>query len=377
MRTGAGPPAQVGTSDNARDDNNLGIEMYGAGVFSNPGVWTVNADCADELTGSVSHQANGAEMDATFAPPGGLQLAARLCQVDHFNWQQTINYMPAPNASLRLGPKPEAYVTAPPKFFDPPPLGFYDMSCHDLDCKGGAGPVHINACPKAFDESFPFYFSAAELAKVTTNVLTFDDVPDDPCYSGADPNSANLGAHFEFTTWLEGVDAAGNPVDLPVKNSWDWLSTFDGKTGGAWGPKNVGTPDPGSGTGGTAVLSVNGVPTRGPCANDATSLVAAKRGGYIYSMGTGRFTEMVTLTNTSAGTVTGPIALALDYLPTGVSLWNAAGETDCTEPVGSPYATAAGNLAPGQSVTLNLQFTDPAMSAISYTPRVLAGSAPQ
>ena len=377
--TGAGPPGVIGTADSAREDGFLASPwfQYGGGVLSNPGFWTVDADCAGELTGSVSHQANGAEMDGTFAPPGGLPLAARLCQVDHFNWQQQITHMPAPNGSLRLGPQPEAYVTAPPNIYDPPPLGFYDMSCHPLDCRGGAGPVHINVCPKAYDQSYPFYYSAAELANSATNVLTFWDAPDDPCYSGADPNSANPGAHFEFTTWLEGVDAAGNPVDLPVKNSWNWMSTFDGKTGGAWGAKNLGTPDPGSGTGGTAVLSVNGVPTRGPCANDATSLVAAKRGGYIYSMGTGRFTEMVTLTNTSAGTVTGPISLVLDNLSSSVSLENAAGATFCTEPVGSPYATAAGGLAPGQSVTLNLQFTDPTGVAISYTPRVLAGSGTQ
>jgi hypothetical protein len=362
------------------DEVSLATNSYSSVPFGvgNVGFWIGHPTCAELLANSVTHQANGATMQATFAPPGGLQFTAGICGVDHFDWQQTINYISTPNAWRLLGPKPEPFFSPslfspPPPAFDPPPVGLIDPAPQDVDCKG----KQWTEAQIPIKQSYPLYYSADEVqANGGFRTLSFTDTPNDACFSGNDP-SGNPGAHIEFTTWLVGVDADGNPVDLPVQNSWNWLSTWDGTNGGAYGIKNLLPPDPGSGSGGTAILSVNGVPTRGPCANNATSLVAAKRGGYIYSMGTGRFTEMVTLTNTSAAPVTGPIALVLDNLTSGVSLENAAGATNCTEPVGSPYASAAGGLAPGQSVTLNLQFTDPAMSAISYTPRVLAGSAPQ
>ncbi len=345
-----------------------------ADAWWNPGRWVGHSDCPGIINGSVAHQASGEEMNATFSPPGGLNYAATVCGVDHFNWQQTINLMPAPNAWLRKGPLPEAFATAPPKIPDPPPVGFLDPADYDLDCNGKA----LTAKMTKVDQSFPFYYSAGELATHSTaNTLSFYDAPNDPCYSGADPNSPAPGAHFEFTTWLVGVDASGAVVNLPAATNWDWLSTYNGKTGGTSGAKNLGTPDDGSGTGGVSVLSVNGVSTRGACATDATASVSVKRGGFVYNMASGRFTQTVTLTNTSAGIISGPIVLVADDLPGGVSLYNASGATFCSEPVGSPYASVTGNLGSGQSISFTLQFTDATKAPISYTSRVLAGPGPE
>jgi hypothetical protein len=110
------------------------------------------------------------------------------------------------------------------------------------------------------------------------------------------------------------------------------------------------------------------------CAPDVSNSVSVTRSGYSYSAIFKRYAQVVTLTNTSASPISGPIYLALDNLSGTASLYNAAGKTGCAAPTGSPYVTVAGPLAAGAHVTAVLQFTDPTNTAISYTPRVLAGA---
>ena len=56
------------------------------------------------------------------------------------------------------------------------------------------------------------------------------------------------------------------------------------------------------------------------------------------------------------------------------TLFNATGTTDTLElPSGSPYINAVVTLAPGQSVGIQMQFTDPTKGVITYNTRVLAG----
>lgn len=113
-------------------------------------------------------------------------------------------------------------------------------------------------------------------------------------------------------------------------------------------------------------------------AGNVSSLVSVVRGGYVYNFATGRYAQTVTLTNNSSVTISGPISLVFDNLSSNAQLFNATGSTDSLmAPAGSPYLDAAVNLAPGQSITLNNQFTNPTKAAISYSTRVLAGSGPR
>jgi CSLREA domain-containing protein len=110
------------------------------------------------------------------------------------------------------------------------------------------------------------------------------------------------------------------------------------------------------------------------CAGDVSASVTVMRGGYVLNPVTGRYAQTVTVTNTSAGTITGPISLVLDSLSIDATLFNATGTTDSLElPAGSPYLNANANLAAGQSTMFALQFTDPTRGAITYNTRVLAG----
>jgi hypothetical protein len=348
---------------------------YSAGSYTyDPGSWSApNPDCASVLTGSVSRDTNGSEITATFTPNGGsIALAANLCGVHHFSWQQFMTFLSNPNTWLALGPKPEHILTAPPKISDPPPAGLVDPAPHSIVCRGNKWNV---AALDKDDGSYPFYYNAAELAKYTTaSTLSFYDNPNDACFSGAGPIE-NPGAHIEFTTTLVGADASGHVINLPVVNTWNWLSTFNGTAGGAYLHKNLSPSDPGTGTGGVEVFSVNGVSTRGTCASDATVDVKVGLGGYAYNMATSRFSQKATLTNTSGATIAGPLSLVLDGLPTGVSLYNETGATNCAAPMGSPFINFDGDLAAGASVAVTLLLPDPMMTPITYKPRVLAGTA--
>jgi len=337
------------------------------------GWWSSAPTCSTALQNSVNWTTNGSAISATFNPHGGsIAVAANLCGVSYFNWQQFMTYLSNPNTWLALGPKPEHILTAPPKISDPPPAGLVDPSPHIIVCRGVRWSVAALDPP---DGSYPFYYNLAEIAKYSTDsTLWFYDNPNDACFSGAGP-AENPGAHIEFSTTLVGVDSARNVVKLPVANNFTWLSTYNGTAGGAYLHKNLNPPDPGTGTGGVTVLSVNGVSTLGTCAADVTANVNVAPGGYVYSMGTGRFSQKVTLTNTSGVVIAGPLSLVLDSLPGGVSLYNGTGATACAAPIGSPFVNFNGDLAAGASESVTLQLPDPTMTAITYTPRVLAGTA--
>jgi hypothetical protein len=90
---------------------------------------------------------------------------------------------------------------------------------------------------------------------------------------------------------------------------------------------------------------------------------------------TKRYVQIVTLTNNSSGTIAGPISLVLDDLPEGVMLSNLSGYTSLMLPAGSAYIdTPVPQLAPGQSITFPLLFTNPGRIPLSLMTRVLAHS---
>lgn len=113
------------------------------------------------------------------------------------------------------------------------------------------------------------------------------------------------------------------------------------------------------------------------CAANFSDQIAVVQSGYRYNNAAKQFVQTVTLINTGSE-VTGLLSLVLDSLPQGVSLASASGVTSCSVPAGSPYVNVAlgssNGLAIGQSVQATIQFNDPTMAAITYMPRVIAGS---
>jgi len=97
---------------------------------------------------------------------------------------------------------------------------------------------------------------------------------------------------------------------------------------------------------------------------DVTPYAAISRSGLTFNRFTNKYAGTVTITNPGGQTLTGPLQFRLQGLPAGVTLANQTGVKD-----GVPYiALPAGDLAPGQSVTLTTTFSNPSKVGIGYTP---------
>ena len=105
-------------------------------------------------------------------------------------------------------------------------------------------------------------------------------------------------------------------------------------------------------------------------AANLSSQMQISRSGLTYNSATGRYSGTLTVVNGTGHTVAGPIEVALYNLTAGVSLYNRSGATGD----GTPYIGTSTTLAPGSSVTINLQFTGPNGVQIGYTNKVYAGT---
>jgi hypothetical protein len=108
---------------------------------------------------------------------------------------------------------------------------------------------------------------------------------------------------------------------------------------------------------------------------NVTSEVNISPSGFQLNRNTGFYVQTVTLTNSLAIPVTGPLYLVIAGLPNGVRLATAgAGLTQTAQPTGSSYVKLqlAGGLTlqPGASISLTLQFLNPARVRISYNPEI-------
>ena len=114
------------------------------------------------------------------------------------------------------------------------------------------------------------------------------------------------------------------------------------------------------------------------CAADVTALVDVVGSAIRVDRKTGNLIQKVTLKNVGSSALTGPIALVLDSLPSGISLIGAIGTTGCAAPRGSPYVMvnmgSDSVLTVRERATVELRFIQTGSTALSYTTRVLAGA---
>lgn len=103
---------------------------------------------------------------------------------------------------------------------------------------------------------------------------------------------------------------------------------------------------------------------------DVTAQVATYSSGLTFKRKTKTYEGTITITNTSATAIAGPLQLELGSLSAGVTLVNASGNHG-----GNPYiTTAVAGLAPGGSVVVSVTFSNPARVGISYSARVYSGT---
>jgi len=350
------------------------------------------------------------------SPTGTLQAAAKACGFEGFEWQQTISNnpctllplltkvlpgtgifpeVPSDIPSQDLCPDGSITATSASPLSDPPDGGEYNP----------ANPNYVYYNP------FPFYYDWATVLEaelfpgsingcVTPNtergkplicfplvsaddkVLAFYDNPDGgqlPGISASSSPSAN--SFIGFKTTLVGVSNQANQGNASCGTGsalyctplywWAWNTTFNGTKGGisqlAAG-LNPDPTDPGSGTGGITVTSINGVqlpPVVPP------NQVATTASGLAYSRVSQTFNGTVTITNISSSAISGPLQIFFTGLTAGVTLANATNNLS-----GTPYLTVpgVGSLAPGQKATVTVQFKDPSNAPINSTPVIYSGS---
>jgi hypothetical protein len=291
--------------------------------------------------------------------------AASKCGFIDFNWQQTITAYPTPSNLAYCTDNIEPYGNCMFANYQPNvPL----VAPYTDPVPGGYTYQHF------VDDSYPFYCAVTGPAGATCprgpNFLLFQDIPADlamnPIYNTLPPGTKPTGVFMAFTTTLVGV--LPGYVPGPALFQWTWISTFDGSVGFVSVTKNSTPADPGSGTGGITITSINGVqlPTAVPA-----SQVATTASGLAYSRVSQTFNGTVTVRNISSTVITGPFQILFFGMPANVTLVNATGNLS-----GTPYLTVPGvaTLPSGRSVTVSVEFKNPSNVTINSTPVIYAGS---
>jgi hypothetical protein len=99
--------------------------------------------------------------------------------------------------------------------------------------------------------------------------------------------------------------------------------------------------------------------------------VATTASGLTYSRVSQTFNGTVTVRNIGSSAISGPLQILFTGLPANVTLVNASGSLS-----GSPFLTvsALASLAPGQSVSVGVQFKNPSNTNINFTIVIYSGS---
>lgn len=318
------------------------------------------------LPNNTDHQPTA--MYATFTPTDSngntmtIEAAGRACGYvfPWFNWQQEVDVLPNPNpiGTCTTDPTictfansaPTQPLSTPPSFFDPPEGDYVSHS----------------------ENPYPFYFLPADVSTPPISngtTMHFLDIPTrlvlNPVYQTKDHFTSTAPA-VVFTTSLVGVQSV-NAASPPLY-TWRWQSTFNGTSGGVSSLKNLNPVDPGSGSGGVSIISINGVVL--PLALSEDQIVTTAS-GLAYSRVSQTFNGTITLTNVSASEISGPFQILVTGMTPGVTLANATRNLS-----GTPLLTVSSvaSLVPGQTVTVPVQFKNPSNVTINFTPAIYSGS---
>lgn len=107
-----------------------------------------------------------------------------------------------------------------------------------------------------------------------------------------------------------------------------------------------------------------------PTATNVSGQVLLTQTGFVKNRSTGQWVANMNVTNVSGSTITGPIHVLFNDLPAAITMTNATGL------VGDiPFITVTpGNLAPGSSASVTIQFSNSSSGFITFTPATYAGA---
>lgn len=110
---------------------------------------------------------------------------------------------------------------------------------------------------------------------------------------------------------------------------------------------------------------------------EVTSQLQFTQGGFRLNRLTGRYAQTITIKNIGSQDISGPVSVVFGNIPTTATLSAPTGVTTAITPTNSPYFDlnigSDNTLSVGETVTLNVEFSNPTNKAISYLLRAFAG----
>jgi hypothetical protein len=181
-----------------------------------------------------------------------------------------------------------------------------------------------------------------------------------------------VNAYFAKVAWGDGDSDSSTEANSPISISvmGQDIEVFGSHAFAASGALSVavtlGAP---AGASATAYATAD-------VAADVSSQVGVSRSGLVYNRATRLFYGTLTIVNNSSTPINGSINILLQGLTGGVALTYASGYTIAYDSAGDPYLhipqSALAALAPGQSLSISLRFSDPSLAMIGFTPKVLS-----
>jgi hypothetical protein len=116
------------------------------------------------------------------------------------------------------------------------------------------------------------------------------------------------------------------------------------------------------------------------CQLNRSSILTVTKGPLRSALRSTTATQQITIVNTGGEAIGGPFSIALNALPTGVTVANPGGVTSCAAPAGIPWILASEAplwLEPGDSFSVTATFNRAGTAQVNYNPVVLSGSGGQ
>jgi hypothetical protein len=119
-------------------------------------------------------------------------------------------------------------------------------------------------------------------------------------------------------------------------------------------------------------LAINFTPPAAAAPVEVTAQVRAVTSAFVFNRAVQQYTGTITITNIGATPIAAPVTIVLASLSAGVTAVNANGTAPGQGPLYN--VAAASGLAPGQSATVSLVFTNPTNARISFVVKTFSGS---
>jgi uncharacterized repeat protein (TIGR01451 family) len=108
---------------------------------------------------------------------------------------------------------------------------------------------------------------------------------------------------------------------------------------------------------------------------NVSSQVRVTQTGFVLNRLTGIWSATMTVTNTGGSAIAAPIEVVMGGLSSNATMYNYSGYYNGSPYAGNPYITvlATGSLAPGASLNVTIEFTNPSNGSIEFTPVTFSG----